>query len=173
ERAAVVAARKEMRVAVRSQRDGRMPEPLLHQLERQFQPAVLLLVDAPRSEEMSEAMQAGVFWPAILGHDASGDLRREEPARENVLIDRDRAAPRREREAEFTLRALQPPLAQLAGQRWRQRHRPLALAALGPAYRAKAVGSLPNVQLALLEVDVLPTKPSQFRSAQPRADRGQ
>src|SRR5262245_4659620 len=146
-----------MAVAVGGQRDGRMPESLLYQLERQFEPALVLPVDTPRSEEVPQAMQAGILRSAVLGHHTGGDLRREEAAREDALIELDRTASGREREAEVAVRALEFPLAQLADQRRRQRNRPLALVALGAADSAETVGALPHLQFALLEIDILPT----------------
>jgi hypothetical protein len=58
---AVVAARKEMAVAVGCHLDRRVAEPRLHHLKRQFQTAIGAPVDAPRRVEMAQRVKAGIL----------------------------------------------------------------------------------------------------------------
>ena len=69
-----------------------MAEPRLHQLERQFEPAVNAPVDAPRGVEVAQAVQALVFCTAVLVDDTGGDLRRMESALDDRVAVLDAAA---------------------------------------------------------------------------------
>src|SRR4051812_33509380 len=73
--AAVVAAGEQVAVGVRRHLDRGVTESGLHQLERQFEPAVDAAVDAPRGVEVAEPVQALVFRTAVPIDDAGGDLR--------------------------------------------------------------------------------------------------
>jgi len=53
-----------------------MAHALLHHLNRQFEAAIRLPVDAVGGIEMPEGMRPGVFGLAVAVDDASGDLHR-------------------------------------------------------------------------------------------------
>ena len=57
----IIAAGEEMPVAIGRHLNRGMPEPGLHQLERQFQAAVGAAVDAPRRIEVAQRMQPRIF----------------------------------------------------------------------------------------------------------------
>ena len=69
-----------MAVDVGGHLDRGVTEPRLHQLERQFEPAVDAAVDAPRGVEVAQRVQALVFRAAMLIDDTGGDLRRMKAA---------------------------------------------------------------------------------------------
>jgi hypothetical protein len=84
----------------------------------------------------------------------------------------DVAMPGRENEVELACRALQLPLAKRVEHHGRQGNGPLARFRLRRADRAVTIGALANVKLALLEIDVLPTKGAKLGSAKAPAGLG-
>jgi hypothetical protein len=69
----VIAAWKQMPVNICRHLDAGVPEPALHHLDRQFEAAVGPAIDAPRSIEMAERMQPGIFGAAALAPEANRD----------------------------------------------------------------------------------------------------
>jgi hypothetical protein len=60
QRGPVIAGREQVSVRVHRHDDRGVPEPLLHDLRRQFKASVCFSIDAPRRIEVSEGMQASV-----------------------------------------------------------------------------------------------------------------
>src|SRR6478672_2088148 len=80
----VVVSRKQMAVDISGHLNPGVTETMLHDLERKPETAVLPPVDTPGSVEVSERVHARVLGLAVLGHDASGDLRRLQPALHDI-----------------------------------------------------------------------------------------
>lgn len=80
---ALVAAREEMSVRIGGHDDGRVAETLLHRLDRQFQAAVAPPIDAPRSEEVPQGMDPGIFRP-VRGVDNASEPRPQRPRAETA-----------------------------------------------------------------------------------------
>jgi len=62
-----------------------VPEPLLHDLQRQFEAAVLPAVDAPRGVKVGQRVER-VFRLALAVHDLGRDLRRLEAAMQDIGV---------------------------------------------------------------------------------------
>src|SRR5262249_3410265 len=107
----IIAARKQVAVAIRRHLDRGVPEAALHQLEWEFEAAIDAPVDAPASIEVAQRMQA-----AVLGSSPCVDYARTDLGRSVGAIDDSRpivgiATSVREREIVFTLRAGELPLS--------------------------------------------------------------
>src|SRR5262245_18071654 len=64
---AVVTALEQVPIDIEGHRDRGVPEPLLHHLRRQFEPAIDLPVDAPGSIEVSQGMEVIFRFPVGVG----------------------------------------------------------------------------------------------------------
>src|SRR5262245_49440864 len=82
----IIAAREQVAVGVRRHLDRGMTEPRLHDLQRQFEPAVEASVDAPRGVEMAEAVEPGVFRAAVSIDNTGLDQRRKQAMPGHVVI---------------------------------------------------------------------------------------
>src|SRR5262249_62229617 len=103
-----------------------MPEPCLHELEREFEAALDAPVDAPRRVEVAQRMQSSVLcFPPCVSHTRS-DLRGVKGTFNNVLPTGETAVRVGEGEAEFALGAGQLPFPERVDEHRRQRDRALA-----------------------------------------------
>src|ERR1700733_665129 len=171
-----------MAIDVHCHHDRGMSEPLLHDLGRQFLPAVDLPVDAPAGIEVAKRVKA-VFRTPVCRGDAGGDQRRAKPAMHDVGMVFDVATSGRKDEPFLALGAdwrrihrdgARPlPLTKRVDDDRRQGDRPLARFGLGLADSAVAIGALPDVQLPFLKVDVGPAKTTKLRGSETAEDRGQ
>ena len=162
-----------MAVDVRRHLDGGVPEPRLHHLERQFEAAVDAAVDAPRRVEVPQAVQAGVLRLAAAVTTPAAICAGMQAAVDDVGEVLDVAGAVREDEIKLALRAGEPLLPQRVHHHRRQRHGALAGFRLGRADGVKTIGALADVQIAALEIDILPAQAAQFGRAQAGEDRRQ
>src|SRR5262249_27899753 len=98
---AIIATREQMPVHIRRHLDRGVAEPCLHHLQRQFEAPVGAPVDAPRSIEVAQAMQAAVFRAAVPIDDTGGNLCRTKTALDDAVAMIDAALAVGEGEAEF------------------------------------------------------------------------
>jgi hypothetical protein len=83
---AIVAARKEMTVAIGRHLDRGVTETALHQLQRKLEAAVDASVDAPRRVEVAQGMKARVLRSTAPINDAGRDLDRVQCAPNDVEV---------------------------------------------------------------------------------------
>ena len=164
-----------------------MPQPFRYELERQLQPTINLPVDAPRFVKMPEGVQPGIFRPqyrapvfvafgvAILIENSDrhpgGNLGREKASVEDVLVALDVSDPVRKYEAELSFRTQQTPLPQGFYDYRRQRNCALARVGFWLADIVIAVGSLPDVEFAVFQINACPRQAAQFGRAETRKDQ--
>src|SRR5262249_8830098 len=159
---AVITAREQVTVGVGCHLDRGVAEPGLHYFERQFEAAVSTAVDAPRSVEVAQAMQAAVFRPTIGRHHTSRDLRGMKAALDDAVPMIDAALAVGEGEAEFAIGAGEAVLAQHRQDQRRQRNPALARGRFRPPDLAVAIRALAHVEFAALEVDIIPPQSAKL-----------
>ena len=150
-----------------------MPEPSLHHLKGQLEPAVHPAVDAPRGVEVAQRMEALVFRPAMLIDDAGGNLRRMKSKPNDRVAMLDAAAAVGKYYVPIAPWTGEPVLAQCGDDHRRQRHRALACLRLRAPDRAVPIGALADMQLAAFQIYVMPAQAAQLRGAQPGEDEQQ
>src|SRR5262249_42597271 len=110
--AAVIGMRKQVAVDITGQHNAGMTEPRLHRLDRQFQPAVFLSVDAPTGIKMPRRMQPGIFGFAFVVDDTCLDLHWLPYTTDNVGVAFGVSYPVGEGQITFPLRTGEPPFLQ-------------------------------------------------------------
>src|SRR5215469_8256696 len=117
-------------------------------------------------------MQAGVLRRTIFGGDASSTHRHRERTH-SVVVQSDAVTAHSGEHQAGALRTLQLPFPQrLHYLRW-QWHRTMSGFRFWVTDHAITVGALPDIQFALLEVDVRPAQSTQLRRPQAGKNRGQ
>ena len=143
---AIVAAGEPMPIAVEGHRDRGVPQALLDDLGRQFP------VDAPGGVEVPQHVQAGVFGLALDGDQASSDAGRDQAGLHEVaMLDEPAGAGW---EHQFPMRAAQLPLLKSVRHDLAKGDDAMAGCRFGRPNVDKTVGSLPDVQDAVLEADI-------------------
>src|SRR5262249_46094485 len=119
--------------------------------------------------EVAQAVQALVFGATVLVDDTGGNLHRTKAAADDADAEIDAALVVREGKIKPAGRG-EAMLAQRCDQHRRERNRALACFRLGPSDLAIAIGALPDVKLAALEVNVGPSQAAQLGGAEAGED---
>ena len=145
-----------MAIAICRQMDRGVTEAGRHQLEREFEAAVLLSVDAPGGMEVAQVVEPRILCLAGCGDDTGGDPDRSQPALDDVGVIQNAAVLVGEDQIELTLGAGELPFAQCLDQLGRQRKRSPPRRRLDRPDLVVTVGALMDVEFAVFEVDIVP-----------------
>ena len=110
---------------------------------------------------MPERVQTGVFW-LTGGIDEFGCTHRPFEGADEVVVAGNAPSGARKHKAELALRTHESPFPKHVEYQRSQRHGAIAGFRLRPADHVVPVSTLAHVQLAALEVDILPTQAAQF-----------